>query len=153
MNTTKTKSSFSSRLARIAVLMALIAYTLPSIGNDGRDPRHIKYVYGLYVFWHDTPTWDAASHYTVTYKDTTYNTYSGDIFIPYHNNNYLIDEIGDCAFKDCEGLTTIDMGFLNKVLRIDSCSFQNCTSLDSVTMSYCLNYHPSSRIQEINRQK
>ena len=40
----------------------------------------------------------------VTYKDTTYNTYSGDIFIPYHNNNYLIDEIGDCAFKDCEGL-------------------------------------------------
>lgn len=140
MNTTKTKSYFSSRCARIAVLLALLACSLPSIGNDGRDPRHIKYVYGLYIFWHDTPTWDAASHYTVTYKDTTYNTYSGDIFIPYHNNNYLIDEIGDCAFKDCVGLNTIDMGFMNKVIRIDSCSFQNCTSLDSVTMSYCLNY-------------
>ncbi len=140
MNTTKTKSYFSPRLAKIVVLIALLVCSLPSIGNDGRDPRHIQYVYGLYIFRHDTPTWDGASHFTVTYKDTTYNTYSGDIFIPYHNNNYLIDEIGDCAFKDCEGLTTIDMGFLNKVLRIDSCSFQNCTSLDSVTMSYCLNY-------------
>ena len=87
MNTTKTKSYFSSRLAKIVVLMALLACSLPSIGNDGRDPRTIKYVYGLYIFWHDTPTWDAASHYTVTYKDTTYNTYSGDIFIPYYNNN------------------------------------------------------------------
>ena len=140
MNTIETKSYFSSRLVKIVVLMALLACSLPSIGNDGRDPRHIKYVYGLYIFWHDTPTWDAASHYTVTYKDTTYNTYSGDIFIPYHNNNYLIDEIGDCAFKDCVGLTTIDMGFMNKVIRIDSCSFQNCTSLDSVTISHCLNY-------------
>jgi len=140
MNTTKTKSYFSSRWAKIAVLLALLACSLPSIGNDGRDPRRVIYFEGLYIFWRDTPTWDAASHFTVTYKDTTYNTYSGDIFIPYHNNNYLIDEIGDCAFKDCEGLTTIDMGFLNKVLRIDSCSFQNCTSLDSVTMSYCLNY-------------
>lgn len=140
MNTTKTKSYLSHRWARIALLLALLVCSLPSRGNDGRDPRHIQYVYGLYIFWHDTPTWDAASHYTVTYKDTTYNTYSGDIFIPYHNNNYLIDEIGDCAFKDCVGLNTIDMGFMNKVIRIDSCSFQNCTSLDSVTISHCLNY-------------
>lgn len=140
MNTIKTKSYFSSRWAKIVVLMALLVCSLPSIGNDGRDPRRVKYFEGLYIFRHNTPTWDGAQHYTVTYKDTTYNTYSGDIFIPYYNNNYLIDEIGDCAFKDCDGLNTIDMGFLNKVIRIDSCSFQNCTSLDSVTMSYCLNY-------------
>ena len=34
MNTTKTKSNFSSRLAKIVVLMALIAYTLPSMAYD-----------------------------------------------------------------------------------------------------------------------
>ena len=65
MNTTKTKSNFSSRLAKIVVLMAILACSLPSIGNDGRDPRHIQYVYGLYIFRHDTPTWDGASHFTL----------------------------------------------------------------------------------------
>ncbi len=137
MNTTETKSSFSSRLTRIAVLLALLACSLPSIGNDGRDPRHIQYVYGLYLFWHEGLTNDHyGSHCVVTYKDTTFNTYSGDVEIPYYNWNYIIDEIGDCAFKDCVGLNSIKMSF--KVLQIDSCSFQNCKALKSVAIPYTM---------------
>ena len=131
MNTTKTKSYYWSRLARMAVLMALLIGSLPLTGNDGRDKaNHIKYEMGLYFFLHKSVSGDTYHSYNVvTYKDTTFNTYSGDIEIPY-NWNDVIDEIGDCAFKNCSGLTSIKMD--ESVLQIDSCSFENCYSLSKV---------------------
>ena len=135
MNTIKTKSDFSLRLARMLLLFLLFQGMFPLQANDGRDKAScIFHALGLYLFWHESLTGpDQWSHYVVTYKDTTFNSYSGDVDIPY-NMNYMIDEIGDCAFKDCEGLTSIKMG--PQVLQIDSCSFQNCKALKSVAIPY-----------------
>ncbi len=135
MNTIKTKSYFSSRLARMLLLFLLLQGMFPLQANDGRDKAsYVFQALGLYLFWHESLTGpDQWSHYVVTYKDTTFNSYSGDVEIPY-NMNYMIDEIGDCAFKDCEGLTSIKMG--PQVLQIDSCSFQNCKALKSVAIPY-----------------
>ena len=135
MNTIKTKSYFSSRLARMLLLFLLLQGMFPLQANDGRDKAsYVFQALGLYLFWHESLTGpDQWSHYVVTYKDTTFNSYSGDVEIPY-NMNYMIDEIGDCAFKDCEGLTSIKMG--PQVLQIDSCSFQSCKALKSVAIPY-----------------
>lgn len=64
MNTTKTKSYFSSRWAKIVVLMALLAYTLPSMAYD------------FEVMYSDKPMYFniiSDDEVCITYKDTTYN--------------------------------------------------------------------------------
>ena len=73
---------------------------------------------------------------TVTYKTTSYNSYSGSISIPsqvtYINYTYIVTGIGSSAFRDCDGLTSLDIP--NSVTSIGSGAFLRCTGLISVTI-------------------
>ena len=64
------------------------------------------------------------------------NSYSGDIVIPEtvvnNNVNYSVTSIGDYAFEDCSGLTSVTIG--NSVTSIGSHAFYNCRGLTSVTI-------------------
>ncbi len=96
----------------------------------------------------------------VTYKTYSYNSYLGNsITIPesvtYNDNTYIVTSIGFAAFKDCIGLTSVNIpervtsiGILafdgcsgltsvnipNSVTEIGEAAFQNCSSLTSVNI-------------------
>ena len=71
----------------------------------------------------------------VTYKDTNYNSYSGDLSIPSwvrdaDNNIYDVVAIGPSAFKDCNNLYYITIP--STVRSITGFPFENCISLSGV---------------------
>lgn len=51
---------------------------------------------------------------TVTYKNFHYNSYSGDVVIPstidYEGNTYVVNYIGEDAFRNCTELTSVKIG-------------------------------------------
>ena len=67
----------------------------------------------------------------VTYKNTDYNSYSGDITIPekviYNYKTYYVTAIGTRAFYNCTGLTSVTIG--SNVMAIGDEAFRNCTNL------------------------
>ena len=70
----------------------------------------------------------------VTYRDNTYNSYSGNVVIPssfsYGGTEYSVTKIGNSAFRDCSDLTSIDIP--ESVTIIDSYAFKGCNSLTSL---------------------
>lgn len=73
---------------------------------------------------------------TVTFKTTSYNTYSGDVIIPptvtYDGVAYTVSAIGDNAFNRSTGLTNVDIP--NSIISIGNNAFYGCNSLTSVTV-------------------
>jgi hypothetical protein len=73
---------------------------------------------------------------TVTYKTTSYNSYSGSVTIPsqvtYSGKTYSVTSIGGSAFYGCSGLTSVIIG--NSVTSIGAYAFYGCNSLTSVTI-------------------
>ena len=73
---------------------------------------------------------------SVTYKTTSYNSYSGVIDIPnsieYDGTNYSVTSIGGYAFKDCRELTSIEIP--NSVTSIGYDAFQSCSGLTSINI-------------------
>ena len=73
---------------------------------------------------------------TVTYKNTDYRSYSGAVVIPssveYNEQNYSVTSIGDWAFRDCSGLTSVTIG--NGVTSIGMGAFSGCSGLTSITI-------------------
>ena len=75
---------------------------------------------------------------TVTYRGTSYDEYtdeySGDVTIPatvtYNGTTYSVTSIGDEAFYECTGLTSVTIG--NSVTSIGSYAFFGCTGLTSI---------------------
>jgi len=75
-----------------------------------------------------------------TVEVTRYNnwspSYSGDIIIPeriiYNSTTYKVVSIGDNAFENCGGLTSVTIG--NNVTTIGNSAFLNCDGLTSVTI-------------------
>ena len=67
----------------------------------------------------------------VTYKDTGYNSYSGDITIPstvtYNTQNVTVVGIGNNAFKNCRNLTSISLP--NSLKSIGVSAFYDCRLL------------------------
>ena len=75
----------------------------------------------------------------VTYRGGEYyesNEYSGSVTIPesvtYNGNAYRVSGIGTYAFRDCTGLTSIEIP--NSVTSIGNQAFRNCSLLTSVTI-------------------
>lgn len=62
--------------------------------------------------------------------------YSGNIIIPsevtYNNVTYIVTSIGDGAFKDCRGLTSITIP--NSVTYIGGWAFSECSGLTAITI-------------------
>ena len=67
----------------------------------------------------------------VTYKNTSYNSYSGDITIPetvtYDGTTYDVTAIGTRAFYHCTELTSVTIG--SNVTAIGDEAFRDCTNL------------------------
>ena len=72
----------------------------------------------------------------VTYENTSYNSYTGDVVIPefvvYNAKTYSVTSIGDCAFSYCSGLTSVTIP--NSVTSIGWGAFSGCSSLTSVNI-------------------
>ena len=75
----------------------------------------------------------------VTYKDYNNgncNSYSGDVVIPetvtYNDVEYKVTSIGNCAFYNCSGLTSVTIP--QGVTTIESFAFGECSGLTSVTI-------------------
>ena len=64
----------------------------------------------------------------VTYKNTSYNSYTGDIVIPesvvYNAKTYSVTSIGNSAFRGCTGLTSVIIP--NSVTSIGDWAFYGC---------------------------
>ena len=74
---------------------------------------------------------------SLTYYDENYNTYSGFIYVSdyaeagaLHPVTYPVTEIGRYAFRNCSGLTGVDIGSNVKTIGFDA--FWNCTSLTKI---------------------
>ena len=86
----------------------------------------------------------------VTYKDATYNSYNGNVAIPgvvsYGGKSYNVTAIGEAAFRQSEGLTSVVIPISVKEIGTDA--FYYCTSLTSVVIpssvtkigNYAFNY-------------
>ncbi len=73
---------------------------------------------------------------TVTFKTTSYNSYSGSVTIPstvtYSGVTYTVTAIGDNAFNKSTGLTSVSIP--NTVKTIGTYAFLSCTSLTDVSI-------------------
>ena len=71
----------------------------------------------------------------VTYKTTSYNSYSGSVVIPstvtYSGTTYSVISIGYEAFYGCSGLTSVNIG--NSVTSIGDGAFYGCSKILSFT--------------------
>lgn len=76
----------------------------------------------------------------VTYKDDSYNSYSGVANIPekvnYNGNEYTVVYIGKKAFQGCNDLQSVVIP--NTVTKIDEKAFYECKNLRSVTIGAAL---------------
>ena len=72
----------------------------------------------------------------VTYKDDSYSSYSGEVVIPekvnYEGVDYSVESIGECAFRNCTGLTFITIP--NSVTTIGYSAFFNCSGFTSISI-------------------
>ena len=112
--------NFKIKLALVAMLLSF-AFT-PSSAYDFK-------VDGIY--------YNVLSESDRTCKVTNYfRDYSGKITIPekvtYNTTTYSVTTIGNYAFSDCSGLTSITIP--NSVTTIDSNAFSGCSGLTSITI-------------------
>ena len=70
----------------------------------------------------------------VTYKDTDYNSYSGEVSIPdkltYSGIEFTVTEIGKYAFYESTGLSSVKIP--DSVVSINDKSFMFCTGLTEI---------------------
>ncbi|MBR5725158.1 MAG: leucine-rich repeat protein [Muribaculaceae bacterium] len=85
---------------------------------------------GIYYLRNDWGTLD------VTYKDNSYNSYSGRVVIPswitLHEGDIDVEGIGSCAFLACRNLTSVSLNPYIKIIR--DRAFMHCTALTSISI-------------------
>lgn len=73
---------------------------------------------------------------SVTYRDTDFNSYSGNVNIPstvtHEGTTYTVTAIGRSAFRVCTGLTAVTIP--STVTAINYGAFYNCSSLASINI-------------------
>ena len=71
-----------------------------------------------------------------SYANSYSNEYQGNVVIPeevtYMNRTRKVTSIGDYAFRDCYGLTSVTIG--NSVTSIEDQAFYGCSGLTSITI-------------------
>jgi len=76
--------------------------------------------------------------------------YSGNIIIPstvvYEGKNYTVTRIGDGAFKNCTGLTSITLP--NTITSIGNNAFRGCTRITSITLPNSITSIENSAFRE-----
>ena len=115
------KTTLNTITRRVLMLALLAAAALPV----GAQTYHANGIYYKKI--------EGSNQLEVTYKDTTYNTYSGNIVIPAKIYNGLtVAGVGEKAFKDCDQLTNVE--WKGYVHFIAPHAFQNCTGLTSIEL-------------------
>lgn len=97
----------------------------------------------------------------VTYKSTSYNSYSGDIVIPekitYNGHDYDVEQIDSKAFYNCKSLNSVS--FPTSLQSIGSYAFYGCVLLSTVSLPASLTsigdhcFDGCSALQQINLAK
>ena len=113
-------------------LLTLLLAVAASVGTMFASDTQVNGI------WYD---FDSSSRTaTVTYQGASYsaynNEYTGSVVIPasvsYGGRTYSVTSIGNNAFYNCTGLTSVTIG--NSVTSIGEWAFYNCTGLTSVTI-------------------
>ena len=114
------------KLYSLKTLILLICAVFTSIGASAYD----FYVNGIYYNQY------TLSSVEVTYKNTSYNTYSGSLTIPssitVNGKTYIVLRIGDKAFNQCRSLTSVSLP--TGLSSIGQDAFSYCTSLTSINL-------------------
>ena len=119
-------TKFSRALLAIAIMLCV---ALPTLAHDFE-------VNGIYYNYLDETAKTVAVTYKGIFFDSYSNEYTGSVTIPssvtYSGTTYSVTSIGNSAFRDCSGLTSVTIG--NSVTSIGYSAFYNCTGLTSVTI-------------------
>ena len=126
------KSKFGKPLCRSIIAVAIMMLSLQAMAYDFSYTHQGKTLY--YEILAGGTNTLAVTYYSET-ADLN-NHVSGDVVIPSsveHNNvTYSVTSIGDSAFYDCSGLTSVSIP--NSVTSIGEKAFYRCSGLTSVTI-------------------
>lgn len=114
-----------SKISKIGMLMAMLWISISASAYSFE-------VDGIYYYITNTST----NEVNVTYKTTSYNSYTGVVNIPstvsYNGTTYTITGIGYSAFRKCSNLISVTIP--NSVKKIDDWAFGECRNLKSITI-------------------
>ena len=89
----------------------------------------------IYYVWTNNKT-ELAVSFSGNAYDSDYNEYSGNVVIPksviINGNTYSVTSIGESAFCDCSGLTSVTIPGSVKSIGVEA--FAGCVSLHSITI-------------------
>ena len=113
------KRSILGKLMLIAVLLTSVNVFAYNFQVDG-------------IYYNVTSASDLTVGVTYSYNDE----YLGQVTIPetvtYNSTTYSVTSIGEYAFSDCTGLTSVTIG--NNVTSIGKGAFDGCTGLTNITI-------------------
>ena len=119
-----TKSKFGKPLCRSIMAVAMMMLSLQAMACD------FSYTYqGKTLYYNIT--------FGNTVEVTYYSSIYGDVVIPstvrYNGTTYSVTSIGEVAFYDCIGLTSVTIG--NSVTSIERSAFSGCSGLTSINVA------------------
>ena len=124
--------NFGKSLSRLIIMVAICMLSLHAMAYDFSYTHQGKTLY--YNITSDNTV--EVTCYSHSIYDNDNNYVSGDVVIPSSVTNngttYSVTSIGDNAFRNCSGLTSITIG--NSVTSIGEGAFYECSELISVTI-------------------
>ena len=125
------KLKFGKPLCRSIIAVAMMMLSLQAMAYDFSYTHQGKTLY--YNITSENTV--AVTYYTNNYNN--YNYVSGDVVIPstltYNGTTYSVTSIGEVAFYDCIGLTSVTIG--NSVTSIERSAFSGCSGLTSINVA------------------